>query len=458
MSNKVKQIDLLNRNSLIILGKKLQIPGYTNSFTKPYRNMEYLRGSIIDTIKNQKKMSRSRSNSTSSMQNSNAVPTAMKLRSKSLSSLSDMSGSVNTGSMDRYLLKNNKSCMFPPQKKIVAIGDIHGDLSVAIKSLKLAQVIDLSIPDNIIDITKVNWIGGDTFVVQLGDQIDRVRPSKLFNSLCTEEDEELYEDEGSDLKIIYLFERLNQQAQKCGGAVISILGNHELMNVDGDFRYVSPKEFREFGNKFNGKLEYNSPYPYGYKERKEVFQPGGALAKKLANTRYSIVQVGKWLFVHGGITSECSNKYSLNHINYYIKRWLLGDTSMNNMKHVHNLYHRDDDEHSPFWTRVYSDMDEWGQDALVEFNNTMNSINIWNSKNNDNKAYGIVMGHSPQFMYNKGINSSIGNRIWRVDVGASRAFGKVEGEDSKNRLAQVLVITNDGRDPNNDFHIIRERG
>ena len=53
MSNKVKQIDLLNRNSLIILGKKLQIPGYTNSFTKPYRNMEFLRGAIIDAIKNQ---------------------------------------------------------------------------------------------------------------------------------------------------------------------------------------------------------------------------------------------------------------------------------------------------------------------------------------------------------------------------------------------------------------------
>ena len=51
-------------------------------------------------------------------------------------------------------------------------------------------------------------------MVQLGDQIDRVRPSKLFNDLCTEEDDELYEDEGSDLKIIYLFERLNSQAQK----------------------------------------------------------------------------------------------------------------------------------------------------------------------------------------------------------------------------------------------------
>ena len=457
MSNKVKQIDLLNRNSLIILGKKLEIPGYTNGFTKPYRNMDYLRSAIIDAIKNQKKLNRSRRNSTSSHQTNNIlVPTALKLRSKSMSNLSEVS-LCNSNNLENQILNTN-SCLFPPKKKIVAIGDIHGDLSVAIKSLKLAQVIDLSIPDNTSDITKINWIGGDTFVVQLGDQIDRVRPSKLFNSLCTEEDEDLYEDEGSDLKIIYLFDRLNQQAQRYNGAVISILGNHELMNVDGDFRYVSPKEFREFGNKFNGIFEYNSLYPFGYKERKEVFKPGGVLAKKLANTRYSIVQIGKWLFVHGGITSDCANKYSLNQINYYIKRWLLGDTSLENMKHVHNLYHREDDEHSPFWTRIYSDLDDWGQDSLIEFNNTMNSINIWNSKNNDNKAYGIVMGHSPQFMYDKGINSSINNRIWRVDVGASRAFGRVDACESKNRLVQVLVITNDGKDPKNDFQIIRERG
>ena len=68
------------------------------------------------------------------------------------------------------------------------------------------------------------------------------------------------------------------------------------------------------------------------------------------------------------------------------------------------------------------------------------------------------MGHSPQFMYGNGINSSLNNRIWRVDVGASRAFGKLEGPEAKNRLAQVLVILNDGRNPNSDFQIIRERG
>ena len=471
MSNKVKNIDLLDRNSLIILAKKLNIAGHTNKYNNPYRNKDYLKSAILSEIKQLKKKNRTKSLSNKGVSkqsginnnNNNNIGNLKKNmtggsipRSKSMSSMSNLSSNSSNNNNFQNITNSYESCIFPPQKKLVAIGDIHGDLSVAIKCLKLANVIDRNIPNNTLDIQKINWSGGNTFVIQLGDQIDRVRPSKLYNSLCIEEDEELYQDEGSDLKIIYLFEKLNIQAQKYGGAVISVLGNHELMNVDGDFRYVSPKEFAEFGNYFNGKMEYESDYPYGYKERKDAFTPGGIIAKKLAKTRYSVVQVGKWIFVHGGITSECAKNYSLQNVNKYIQRWLEGDTSIENMRHVQNLYHRDDDEHSPFWSRTYSDIDEWGQDALIEFKNTFNLINVWNSKNSDYKAEGIVMGHSPQFMYGKGINSSLNNRIWRVDVGASRAFGEVCGDDKKHRCAQILIIHNDGNNNDTDFQILRE--
>ena len=56
------------------------------------------------------------------------------------------------------------------------------------------------------------------------------------------------------------------------------------------------------------------------------------------------------------------------------------------------------------------------------------------------------MGHSPQFMYGKGLNSCCGERLWRVDVGMSRAFGplgNLADDDIKNRKVQVLVIKND---------------
>jgi hypothetical protein len=334
----------------------------------------------------------------------------------------------------------------------VAIGDIHGDLSVAIKALKLAGVISTTIPDNIRDINNIKWTGGNTYVVQLGDQIDRVRPSKLYNNLCSEEDCDLVKDEGSDLKIISLFEKLHKEAKQKGGALFSIFGNHELMNVEGDFRYVSPQEFHEFGNFFNGEYVQNSKYPFGYKERLDAFKPGGLLSKRLALTRYSVLQIGSWIFVHGAISPKCAEKYSLNTINSSVKNWLLGVSD----KNINELYHTDNDSDSPFWSRIYSDMDEWDETTGINmFKKTINNLNITNLKNNSNSSVikGMIMGHSPQFMYDKGINSSYDNKIWRVDIGASQAFGELNNsQECKHRRVHVLIIEDDEK-----FHIVKEK-
>ena len=442
MTDTVRSIDKLDKNSLILLCKKLNIRGYSN------KNKESIKELILTFLKNKKKLNRSQSVS-------NLAPVDLKKSVKRSNSLPNLNKLENQSNIVNSVVFNDNEChVYPKVKKLVAIGDIHGDLTVAIKSLKLAGVIPLNIPDNIRNIQKVNWTGKDTVVVQLGDQIDRVRPNKLHNNLCIEEDCEIVDDEGSDLKIVCLFERLHSQALKQGGALFSVYGNHELMNVEGDFRYVSPKEFKEFGNFFKGKLEYNSNVPFGYKERVEAFKPGGNLSKRLANTRHSVLQVGSWVFVHGGISPECANKYSIDDINKYVKRWLLGDTSVENMNHINYLYHNDDDDNSPFWSRIFSDMDDWNDRQNIQmFNRAINIMNIKNKRNRDNLIKGMIMGHSPQFMYNRGINSSNNNRIWRVDIGASRAFGKVDNSNEcKHRKVQVLVINND-----NNFSIIKER-
>ena len=66
----------------------------------------------------------------------------------------------------------------------------------------------------------------------------------------------------------------------------------------------------------------------------------------------------------------------------------------------------------------------------------------------------MILGHSPQFMYNKGINSSCNNKLWRVDTGMSRAFGTLDknNQDYNNRKAQILLIKND-----NEFFIITDK-
>ena len=337
-------------------------------------------------------------------------------------------------------IKSNNIYSLSKRKKIVAIGDLHGDLEAAIKSLKLAGVIKKNVP-NIPKNLDIEWIGGETVIVQIGDQIDRVRPSNLVNNLCPENDDELHKDEGSDLKIISLFCSLHKKAIKDGGAVISCIGNHELMNILGDFRYVSPREFNEFGNYFNAKKTQKkiSKFPYGYKERKEAFKPGGILAKKLAECYYSIFQVGSWIFVHGGISPELAKKYTLNNVNDNIKQWLLGNTSTSVKNAVEELYHNDDDTFSPFWCRLYSDVEEWNSEKENMFKRTIKILNHVNKPKDEIK--GMIMGHTPQYNFNRGINSSCDEKLWRIDVGVSKAFGPTN--DDKNRKVSVLCIEDD---------------
>lgn len=273
-----------------------------------------------------------------------------------------------------------------PVKRIIAIGDIHGDYKAMLLALRKARVID----------NKNNWIGGKTVVVQVGDQIDRaIRGDSM-------------KDEASEVKIMNYFDRLHEQAKKHGGAVYSLLGNHELMNVMGDFSYVSKKGIDYFG---------------GAKNRLNVFQPGGRIAKKLARTRNVILRIGNTVFVHGGITPRLAKKYKIIEINNMMRQYLMGNKDLENTLPFRELFLNNG---SLLWTRRLSE----DKPDTKMLNDTLNYLG----------AKRIVVGHTPQDK----INSKFYNKIWRIDVGMSEAFGKRKGLDR----IQVLEIINDGKQIN----------
>ena len=308
--------------------------------------------------------------------------------------------------------------ILPPVKRIIVIGDLHGDLNITLRTLKIAKLID----------EQNNWIGKDTVVVQVGDQIDRCR----YNGILCNKKEATINDEGSDIIILELFTKLHKQAKIYGGAVYSLLGNHELMNVQNDLRYVSYEGFRQFDNTvINGKLIND-----GEEARKILFSPGQKYAEFLACTRQVVLIIGKNIFIHGSIIPKLIKKYSIKSINKIMTLYLL------NLIKENNYIYKDifkSKEYSPLWDRIQ---------GLMVLNNNNNNCNdilyplqyIYNVNN-------IFVGHTPNL--NNGINSTCNKHIWLTDYGASKSFDAFRTNKKK---LQVLEILNDGE----QFNILYE--
>lgn len=343
--------------------------------------------------------------------------------------------------------------ILPPAERIIAIGDLHGDIQLTKKILKIAQVID----DNL------NWIGGNTIVVQVGDQIDRCRPmntKNVKNTNCMNSEDT---DEASDITILKLFTDLHKQAVKKGGAVISLFGNHELMNIMGDMSYVSKKgldQFNDYTDPINPTIKFSS----GKEARKHAFAPGNEYGKFLACTRVATVIIGGFLFAHAGIIKEfmddvnIKSKNDLIRINRDIRRWLL---KLINKNYVDKIVRGS--SYSIFWNRILGNIppNVSNTDPICEKYLSDDVFEIFHIKS-------MIIGHTPQFYLNKqGINKTCGNKLIRVDIGGSDAFNKFDNIYSKNkhkthlREAQVLEIINiieNNTEIKTDIYVLSDKG
>ena len=256
---------------------------------------------------------------------------------------------------------------YPKCDRLVIIGDIHGD----IKRLKTI-LIDAKIINN-----NIEWIAEppNTVVVQMGDQVDSLN-----------RDESIAEWEVlDDVEVIYFTNLLDKFAQSKGGRFISIIGNHEFMNVIGNYSYVSNKSMANNENK-----------------RRELFKAKGVLSPILSK-RPIVLKIGELFFCHAGLTTkhlELLKKYDkdISYINRIWKNFVLHGNVLKEDKELFDNILLD--YNGILWTREL--------DNQNDLNEMLKSIN----------CTFMFVGHTVM----DGIKF-YNNKVWYTDTGISRAFG-----------------------------------
>lgn len=298
-----------------------------------------------------------------------------------------------------------------PGRTILAVGDLHGDLKQARYALEMAGVLSSDGQDL--------WTGGENVLIQLGDILDRG------------------EDE---IAILSLLRSLDKQAKSKGGAVFQVNGNHETMNVEGDFRYVDSggfdecSDFVEYINNseddweetFTGWVDVSEKWkedrtksrnhwgPWNLLKRQKgviarsiLFRPGGPLACELSRHGVAL-KVNDWVFCHGGLLPH-HVAYGLERMNKEVSEWMRDPSENDSTIQIPFIATRGYD--SVVWNRLYSRdspdlMDYEAKQVCSVLEETLQAV--------DAKA--MVVGHTPQTI---GVNCKYNCSIWRVDVGMS---------------------------------------
>jgi hypothetical protein len=200
-----------------------------------------------------------------------------------------------------------------PPESVVAIADVHNAFDDFVAILRHTGLID----------TENHWTGGKTTFVQVGDLLDRgPKPREVMDLMMA----------------------LEKEAVQAGGRVVSLLGNHEVMNIMGDLRYVVPANYASFadGNseqrqkvaydeyvKWRGshaallaellqpmeltETEWMARHPAGFIEQREAFGPKGEYGRWLRG-HAAVAEIDGIIFLHGGIHPDLA-KTKLEAIN-----------------------------------------------------------------------------------------------------------------------------------------------
>ena len=241
----------------------------------------------------------------------------------------------------------NEEFEYESSGKIIAISDIESDYKVFRDFLIANKVIDKNL----------NWIFGKGHLVLLGDFIDR----SYFTT-----------------QVLWFIYKLEQDAKKNGGKVHYIIGNHEIMNMQGDNRYAKRKY-------------KNIATILGLKQY-QLYDTTTHLGKWL-QTKNVVEKIGNFLFVHGGISLDLvDSKMGIAEINEIAKKnYLIPYFPKRNRPKNEQLILSPDT--SPYWYRGYF-KDDLSQNEIDKITNYY-------------KCSQIIVGHTVQKEVSKFYNGKI---------------------------------------------------
>ncbi|KAA2239735.1 redoxin domain-containing protein [Chitinophaga agrisoli] len=216
--------------------------------------------------------------------------------------------------------------VFEMPSSLMVLSDIEGNFEAFRELLQSNGVIDQD----------YNWTFGNGHLVLAGDFFDRGKQ-------VTE--------------VLWLIYLLEQKAREKGGYVHFVLGNHEIMNLNGDLRYVQQKYH-------NNARILGSDY-------QSLWGKDSELGRWL-RTKNIIEKIGDLLVCHGGISSNVNGlDISLESINASAREYYDREHEIGGNEGVLNvLYNK---KYSPFWYRGYYNENEA---SLQQIDSTLKKFGV----------------------------------------------------------------------------------
>ena len=241
--------------------------------------------------------------------------------------------------------------------KIIAIGDIHGSFDSFINLLLEFEIID----------GDLDWNWGDGHLVITGDILDR----------------------GPGVnETLWFVHQLEKEARQDGGWIHFLLGNHEVMVLRGDIRYVNEKYTRVVSRKLKIKVS-------------DLYGPETELGRWL-RTKNVIEKINDIIFVHAGISPELLQRdYTIRMVNERIRNSLdARDYTIQLEEELQFLY----GNKGPLWYRGY--IRESQEIPMADKDQVISILDFYGANT-------IVVGHSIMDQ----ITSFYGGLVYAIDTG-----------------------------------------